>query len=599
MEHFTELQPSPLMNHDNDDLNVDTYYNHTSFYLSQNGPLTSTPGIAIGNDGDVSQRNDLHAIVYELSHLPRDSFVPQLIHKCDMLNINIEKLRDDLFKLAQSQPNFPYPQATLKKRLNPRTKKGDTVITKLGIDCHVLYLASTGEYSDELKHTLKHHNLSIRNDCCDDSTVQKNNDKANIMLIESITRIESELNLLKGEYTQEVEFLNKALGDVQKENRILKENNEKQSEKSENLQIQLTMMRSKLDKYEQSQENLEKMKEAIIANVQEITDLKVNMKIIEDNANEALRSLGELKTEISKTQESVKKINWDVRDLDKRLKSESERLNRISDTKAAGVSNLKAKCDIMNNKVKELEETVNEMENVKGSMYTSLSDLRKRLNGYDRDIKALNKDYKSYAETLKSRDLTSPLKEINAQQQNPKSPKDVQVPQTNEEQNGCNETTPFVIELNDTLNVSRPTNRNDKSANHDKNNLTNTNDNEATVESGLPIDVHFPTSVCQRQRCDNFEGYKRTEKPRVARFYVAGINKKISSEAGMRKFLENNNVRVTHLRYFDKRTKRTASAQLNIDAKDEDRLRDPNFWPEGIFVREWLPWKAFINEQHD
>ncbi|CAG2201706.1 unnamed protein product [Mytilus edulis] len=57
----------------------------------------------------------------------------------------------------------------------------------------------------------------------------------------------------------------------------------------------------------------------------------------------------------------------------------------------------------------------------------------------------------------------------------------------------------------------------------------------------------------------------------------------------MREYLAARGVNVTHLRYFDKQNRRTASAQLNIDAQCETLIRDPSFWPEGIFLKEWLP----------
>jgi hypothetical protein len=39
-----------------------------------------------------------------------------------------------------------------------------------------------------------------------------------------------------------------------------------------------------------------------------------------------------------------------------------------------------------------------------------------------------------------------------------------------------------------------------------------------------------------------------------------------------------------------------AAAQLNVNMDDEHLLKQPNFWPEGIFMKPWLPWEQFINE---
>ena len=49
------------------------------------------------------------------------------------------------------------------------------------------------------------------------------------------------------------------------------------------------------------------------------------------------------------------------------------------------------------------------------------------------------------------------------------------------------------------------------------------------------------------------------------------------------------------MRYFDKQSFKTASAQLNIDARDEHIIHDSSFWPKGIFTRDWKPWDSFIH----
>ncbi|CAG2218916.1 unnamed protein product [Mytilus edulis] len=65
------------------------------------------------------------------------------------------------------------------------------------------------------------------------------------------------------------------------------------------------------------------------------------------------------------------------------------------------------------------------------------------------------------------------------------------------------------------------------------------------------IPVHFPSSVCS-----TFKGV--VHKKKVSRFYVGGIDKRNGSEKLMRKCLEDRNVKVTFIRYFDRPNKRTA-----------------------------------------
>jgi len=44
------------------------------------------------------------------------------------------------------------------------------------------------------------------------------------------------------------------------------------------------------------------------------------------------------------------------------------------------------------------------------------------------------------------------------------------------------------------------------------------------------------------------------KRQKISRFYIYGINKKVSSEADMRDYLQRENVRVTFLTYFEKKT---------------------------------------------
>ena len=64
-------------------------------------------------------------------------------------------------------------------------------------------------------------------------------------------------------------------------------------------------------------------------------------------------------------------------------------------------------------------------------------------------------------------------------------------------------------------------------------------------------------------------------------------------------FLNEKQIRYTHLRFFNKENKRWASAQLNAIADFEDIVTSDKFWPEGVFFKSWLPWEAFLNSKRD
>ena len=66
-----------------------------------------------------------------------------------------------------------------------------------------------------------------------------------------------------------------------------------------------------------------------------------------------------------------------------------------------------------------------------------------------------------------------------------------------------------------------------------------------------------------------------------------------------REFLKEKEIGYTYLRFFNRENKRWASAQLNILAEDEYITSVEGFWPEGVFVKTWLPWEVFVNKKRE
>ncbi|CAC5397070.1 unnamed protein product [Mytilus coruscus] len=132
-----------------------------------------------------------------------------------------------------------------------------------------------------------------------------------------------------------------------------------------------------------------------------------------------------------------------------------------------------------------------------------------------------------------------------------------------------------------------------------ENNTMSNNNNISGNEQNTNIQVHFPTSMCNPTTVKNVRGFFKKTRQRVSIFNVGGINKHNSGEESMRQYLAARGVNVTHLRYFDKPNRRTASEQLNNDSHCETLIRDPSLWPEGIFLKEWLPWSVFLSTKTD
>ena len=90
----------------------------------------------------------------ECNGLPRDSFIVSLLEICQNDVDTLEQLRLYYFKCAKSRSDFPYVSAVLKRRVNPKTNNGESLVHKLSRDCYALRLASRGEICDELKDSL-------------------------------------------------------------------------------------------------------------------------------------------------------------------------------------------------------------------------------------------------------------------------------------------------------------------------------------------------------------------------------------------------------------------------------------------------------------
>jgi hypothetical protein len=199
---------------------------------------------------------------------------------------------------------------------------------------------------------------------------------------------------------------------------------------------------------------------------------------------------------------------------------------------------------------------------------------------------SLDKSLKSYADILKAESSRS-RKECDNQLELQKSSNDTALASHKMDAN---------ISFSDVCNGSNPSDNSHQS--HQQRESTHTEELpiSSNIESKRQIPVYFPRSTCHPTTSDCFSGFVTKGSRRVKRFYIGGIDKR-STEASMRALLSVKNIRVTHLRYFSKHDRRTASAQLNIDAEDEHSIRDRSFWPPGVFMKDWLPWSVFLSEK--
>lgn len=585
---LTQLQPSDLLMH------TSFLSDSTDFPLSQcRFDANVQPEIDFSSTQLQSSCSSTNVILNymntELASLPRDSFVSNLVDKCKLLNYDIESIRYELFDIAKRRSDFPYTYASLKKRLIPRKASGESVESKLGNDCYLLCLATSGEFHDDIKTVLniRSHCMSSRKQSVFDDENTSDFFVANLSLKDSLVRMERDLNSLKGDHKQEIDYLTKTVTILTKENKQLLDINTKNQDRFRNFQNQLTSIRNTSEESTRllsefkstSDERLTKCS----SNTENINNMKEYASNLEKKIDDGLKELLKVKGDVGKVKKDVAIISKDFKELQITAKSESVRINQLSDTRVLGVQSLKAKTDLLNDKLKEINDSISTTQENSASFSRSITDIRKRLSKTEKDIGSLDKSRKSYADILKAESSISPEKCDN-QLELQKSSHD----------------TALAIHTMDAdisfCNGSNPPDISKKSHQHRESTHTEELPVSSNIESKRQIPVYFPRSTCHPTTSDCFNGFVKKGSRRVKRFYIGGIDKR-STEASMREFLSVKNICVTHLRYFNKHDRRTASAQLNIDAEDEHSIRDRSFWPPGVFMKNWLPWSVFLSEK--
>ena len=473
----------------------------------------------------------------DLGSLPRDTFVQKLIEMCKTSNRDVETIRHELFDVVKRQPNFPFPNAILKKSLCQRKANGDSIENKLGNDCYALYLASTGEFGDDLKNALsvKAANASSnRAISCADEFSWSQSDQTQMK--DTLIRQEHDLISLKSDYVRDTSVLNKSIDKLKKENKVLRECNSKCSDRLLNLQNQLNLIRTKVDTTtdcnKRTETELTSLRKKVKENSEQISKATTQLSSMCLQFSDTSELASATKTEIVKIRDNMMKLTSDFKTIDKAIKEESNRINRMSYTQAIGVSSLNSKTDIINSKIKDLDESVERISDTYNSLCTAVSDIRKRLANTEKDLKFANKNYKTYS------DIVRTSKEANGDTNN------------SLKNNACGENSNGPSHQNishsDVQTVTKPL------ATETKHPL----DETPKEIHHKNITVHCPSSVCNPSSNLDFSGFKHNERRRIARFYVGGINKTISSEQGMRSFLHEHGIRVTFLRYFDKRIRK-------------------------------------------
>ena len=157
----------------------------------------------------------------------------------------------------------------------------------------------------------------------------------------------------------------------------------------------------------------------------------------------------------------------------------------------------------------------------------------------------------------------------------------------------CTETVIPISQNNDrtaTL-LQSPTNMEAPAARSD---VSHENHINTTTNIGKNIGVWIPSDQCHAT-LPTQSTFSGVTKQRIARYYIGGIIKS-STETGLRNFLSDREINITHLRFFNRQDRKSASAQINVPVESRDIIESENFWPKGIYVKPWVSKQKFLSQ---
>ncbi|XP_069128779.1 uncharacterized protein [Argopecten irradians] len=524
---------------------------------------------------------------------------------------DIEMLRDALFAKARTRDDFPYKEGYLRKRKETRTPNAPSLQANLSRDCFVLIRACDGEFVEDLSEVVP---TKQRRDQSLSASIRNRDTNGTVgigVLQESLAVLKREIHLIKSTYEQKIEALSLKLEGLLKEKESAKTRALKYKEDLKLLQSDVTDCKTVCETLQKSVTELELKQNEDRTEINSVkTDNKkirkegsTTIKYIEDEQQKTNREIEHIKKHVTKVKVDVKEMTeatTDIKNIAKRF--DNDQLNGVERVKKT----MKLMSDRMTNCTKCYESDLSETRDSIKSCSVSVVGLKKQIDKLKKDIQKKNERNVTRQDTLPPRDkLTDIITEPTVKTSNRFDVLSVEklgsftesVPiqehSTYSQKPGTDRNTDESHPANDTHRTAwSDTVRSKPQKKKRPTGTDSSNDAETTQQS---IKVHFPSSVCNPM-AKRFVGFQQHHRKKIRRFYVHGINRQISSEAAMRCYLEEANVRVTLLRYFEKQWKNTASAQLNVVAEDANIICDESFWPEGIGMREWQPREVFLNE---
>lgn len=219
---------------------------------------------------------------------------------------------------------------------------------------------------------------SIAND-----TVYEGVSLPNIALCETITRVERDVITLRGEYTQDSEYLNRHVTTLTDNNSKLNVQLSKQSDRILNMQNQINLIRD--GKFQKQLESLEGRFKNLEAKLCEYSNISRTITKLENSMSEISEIVKQTKETNVKNSKDLTNLKVNLTGVQSKLQSESARINCIQDQRYAAVSSLKSRVDLINDMVKDNEPLYERLETMTSSCTQSVTDIRKKTQQFRKE----------------------------------------------------------------------------------------------------------------------------------------------------------------------------------------------------------------------
>lgn len=637
----------------------------------------------------------IQSYVMELNKIkeqPRSMVIDQIrtLTRDNVTDLDI--MRTELFRIANTRDDFPLKEGYLRKRLAAR-KNGKVVpgslCQKLSKDCFVLLQACDGEYAEDLSDVVPTRKRA--DSVVQASQKQSSDDVAGLQVVqESIVIIQRELHEMKTNNSKSISELKQTIDKLVKEKEQAQNRAKKYFTELKNLKTQMTRNEKETEK---AMEKIKSIESGNIDVLDELKRLKDDMDALEVRINNDSENMLEIDNTTKKFGVSADKrlasTNKEIKDMRGKISDCLNIAQRFDNSQSNGIASLKNTVKITTQKIKQCEIDTAKMSDAIEENKSNFQTLQRQQNELKKAVKdrkeisnsrtgstvqscvtntvaiqtsnrftVLDTGHDTETHTCTTRQRVSDVnttqrrddsgygttsKQTPGLNTNVTSPSRVYTKNgptsSNIRQNGLKRAANAHMTQGQNVTVYGPTleptdgsntriaspytdspQKGPTSSRTRQNGVQDTpvgnkdiNNTEGDrSQPGSTIPVHCPSSVCAgfssdsnavsksdgKKSSERFVGYTKVQRNRIKRLFIHGINKKLCSENAMREFLQQNNIEFTFLRYFEKNWKRTASAQLNLVDNDENNviIDDPSFWPEGIYVRPWLPREAFLNE---